>query len=270
MRTPFCDAGDASPAPILRDARQPSDLSAIPETNAGLPAGDLRRQPELRPGSADASEHLVDDHGTEVSEASSLSPNKTFLLNGIAYQTDDRGKIYSIDGKRLPNCEFYKNGRLCQTDAGGAIRSIDGGSVERLQQTADRAAQDYNAKFTPFDRAVCKGVDGVRRTENGGVSFSASDSIFRTENGRPAVVKLEATGSRNSDFDAANAALGLAQEPDGYVWHHVDDYDVKENTITLELVRDEAHNASKPHSGGCAQFDAVYGPSYNPPRKGAE
>lgn len=62
--------------------------------------------------------------------------------------------------------------------------------------------------------------------------------------------------------------MKLEETPDGYVWHHVDDYNVEDGTITLELVEDEAHNATKPHSGGCAQYDAVNGSSYNPPRKG--
>lgn len=61
---------------------------------------------------------------------------------------------------------------------------------------------------------------------------------------------------------------GIALEtPDGYVWHHLDDYNVEKNTITMELVMDEAHNASKPHSGGCAQYDSVNGPTYNEKRR---
>ena len=51
----------------------------------------------------------------------------------------------------------------------------------------------------------------------------------------------------------SNQAMGLLETPDGYVWHHLDDYNVEKNTIPMELVMDEAHNASKPHSGGCAQ-----------------
>ena len=65
----------------------------------------------------------------------------------------------------------------------------------------------------------------------------------------------------------ANQAMGLLETPDGYVWHHLDDYNVEKNTITMELVMDEAHNASKPHSGGCAQYDSVNGPTYNKKRR---
>lgn len=140
-------------------------------------------------------------------------------------------------------------------------------TLEEQQEIADVAAQEYNDKYRPCDRAIRKGVDGVSETKNGGVSFENSSAIYVDNDGNKACVSIEATGNRTSDFDAANRAFGLSETPDGYVWHHVDDYDVKSNTITMQLVKDEAHNATKPHSGGCAQYDAVNGPTYNPPRK---
>ena len=44
--------------------------------------------------------------------------------------------------------------------------------------------------------------------------------------------------------------------------HHLDDYNVAENEITMELVVTDAHKASYPHSGGCAQYKAVTGKAY--------
>ncbi len=142
-------------------------------------------------------------------------------------------------------------------------------STAEKQEIADKAAQDYNEQYKPYDRAVEKGLEGIKKTDNGGVSFEDSPYIYINDNGDKAVVVIKATGNRSADFDAANAAFGLDKTPDGYVWHHIDDYNVKDGTITLQLVKDDAHNATKPHSGGCAQYDAVNGPSYNPPRKGA-
>lgn len=140
-------------------------------------------------------------------------------------------------------------------------------SIEEKQKIADDAAQKYNEEKKPYERAVAKGVQGVTETKNGGVSFAESDSLYVTDDGKKAIVSIEATGNRTKDFDAANKEMKFDETPEGYVWHHVDDYDVEKGTITLELVEDEAHNESKPHSGGCAQYDAVNGPSYNPPRK---
>lgn len=141
-------------------------------------------------------------------------------------------------------------------------------TLEEKQDIADKAAQDYNAKTNPYERAIEKGIEGVQKTENGGVSFAETDSIYTKEDGTKCIVTIEATGKRTPDFEAANKAIGLEEIPEGYVWHHLDNYNVNEGTITLELVKDEVHNATKPHSGGCAQYDAVNGPSYNPPRKG--
>ncbi len=35
----------------------------------------------------------------------------------------------------------------------------------------------------------------------------------------------------------------------------------------LELVKEKAHKAALPHSGACAQYDAVNGSSYNTRRR---
>lgn len=140
-------------------------------------------------------------------------------------------------------------------------------SVEEQQEVADTAAREYNQKYQPYERAVSKGVDDVTETANGGVSFENSKALYVDENNNKAIVQIEASGDRSTDFNNANKKFGLSETPDGYVWHHLDDYDVKSNTVTMQLVKAEAHDASKPHSGGCAQYDAVHGPTYNPPRK---
>lgn len=136
--------------------------------------------------------------------------------------------------------------------------------LEALQEQADKTAQEYNDKYSPYERAVSKGLEGVTETSNGGVSFENSEAIYVTEDGEKAIVTIEATGNRSSDAAAANRAMGMDKEPDGYIWHHLDNYNVKDNTITLELVERSAHKSITPHSGGCAQYDAVHGPSYNP------
>ena len=135
--------------------------------------------------------------------------------------------------------------------------------TEELQSIADNAAMEYNNKYQPYERAQKKGLTDVEKTKNGGVPFENSSAIYTDKQGNKGVVRIPATGSRTKDFDAANKAMGLTATPEGYVWHHKDDYDVKTNAFTMELVKDEAHNSTKPHSGGCAQYDAVHGPTYN-------
>ena len=168
-----------------------------------------------------------------------------------------RSRLPDDSGETMPDKRFdgWKTGDLTEEE------------IRTLQEQADRVAREYNDKFSPYERACDKGVEGVTRTPNGGVSFENSDALYVTGDGKKGVVTIEATGNRSADFDKANKELGLPEKPDGYTWHHVDNYNVKDNTVTLELVRDDAHNSAKPHSGGCAQYDAVHGPSYNPPKK---
>ena len=186
--------------------------------------------------------------------------NRPFLVDGDRTITLDDGTVVSLPPTR-------KNSAL--GDFKEKVSPTDGMSIKEKQDVADQTAQEYNKKFHPVDRAQQKGIDGITETENGGISFENSSAIYIDDAGNKAKVSVEATGNRSSDFDKANKLLGLDETPDGYVWHHLDDYDVESNTITMELIQDEAHNASKPHSGGCAQYDAVHGPTYNPPRKDA-
>ena len=144
-------------------------------------------------------------------------------------------------------------------------RSYESGSSS-LQDIANKAAQEYNAKYNPYERAISKGYTDVKKTANGGVSFQGSEYMYY-HNGQEARKVIQATGNRNNDFKMANQTMRLLETPDGYVWHHLDDYNVEKNTITMELVMDEAHNASKPHSGGCAQYDSVNEPTYNKKRR---
>ena len=156
-------------------------------------------------------------------------------------------------------------GKACPPQ-GKISESVDESGSSSLQDIANKAAQEYNAKYNPYERAINKGYTDVKKTANGGVSFQGSEYMYY-HNGQEARKVIQATGNRNNDFKMANQAMGLLETPDGYVWHHLDDYNVEKNTITMELVMDEAHNASKPHSGGCAQYDSVNGPTYNKKRR---
>lgn len=138
-------------------------------------------------------------------------------------------------------------------------------SDEELQAVADKAAQDYNASRKGYEKALEKGYIGVEKTPNGGPSFANSEYIYKKD-GNKMIVTIKATGSRSQDFAQADKYIkekyGIESRPDGYTWHHLDDYNVAENEITMELVLTDAHKASYPHSGGCAQYKAVTGKTY--------
>ena len=148
--------------------------------------------------------------------------------------------------------------------ATGGTTDLESLTVEERQTLADKAAQDYNAKYNSYAKAVAKGYVGVEKTPNGGPSFANTEYVYQ-ENGHKCIVTIEATGSRKQDFKQANEYIkkhyGI-DKPDDYTWHHLDNYDVATNTITMELVLTEVHKATVPHSGGCAQYKAATGKAY--------
>jgi hypothetical protein len=153
------------------------------------------------------------------------------------------------------------------------LGSAFGAGMEYKQIKADVIAQKYNTKNHPLTTAQKNGLDNIQTTRNYGADFANSDYILRVNNGgvsttgQPIVVKIKATGMRrgkNGDFDLANK-IALEKygidtsvfDGNGYTWHHLDDYNVRNGKITMELVETWAHKATVPHSGGCAQYKAV-------------
>jgi RHS repeat-associated protein len=101
-----------------------------------------------------------------------------------------------------------------------------------------------------------------------GVDFSGSDALYpHGEN----IVKIPMTGSRYGDFKAANELANYKNSvgnitgkshPDGYTWHHLNDYDPITNTSTMQLVETSAHEATFPHSGSVSQYEQYHGVKY--------
>lgn len=96
-----------------------------------------------------------------------------------------------------------------------------------------------------------------------GVNFANSSYLYPVGPGQNNVVKILYTGSRLRDFKAANIAAGIgntSKPPPGYVWHHLHDYNPATNAGTMQLVRRSAHEATYPHTGGVAQYEAAWVP----------
>lgn len=134
--------------------------------------------------------------------------------------------------------------------------------MELQQKRADNRAKKFNEKYNPVEKLKEKGFTGIKKTKNGGASFEDSPYIYITEDGKKAVVTIEMTGSRSKDFAKANEAFGFKEKPIDYTWHHLDDYNAETNTCTLELVSSKAHDAGKPHAGGCVQYEEIKAVKY--------
>ncbi|MFM2482556.1 RHS repeat-associated core domain-containing protein [Celerinatantimonas sp. YJH-8] len=101
-----------------------------------------------------------------------------------------------------------------------------------------------------------------------GVDFTGTDALY--QNGIN-TVKIKMTGGRYGDFKAANKLAGYKgpsgnatgkSHPDGYTWHHLNDYDPATNESTMQLVKTESHEATFPHAGSVSQFEKYHGVEY--------
>ena len=128
--------------------------------------------------------------------------------------------------------------------------------------TAERGAVGALGGKPPAARAAEKGYAGVGTTSEGGPIFAGSDHIYPAGEGQKSVVQIELSGSRRNDYKHANEAGGFTETPEGYMWHHVDDFDPKTGTSSLELVKRNAHEATLPHAGSVSQYEKFHGIKY--------
>ncbi|PNK92128.1 hypothetical protein CEQ31_021905 [Serratia odorifera] len=114
-------------------------------------------------------------------------------------------------------------------------------------------------------------IDPLGLSRYPGVDFSGSDALYPDG---VSIVKIKLTGGRYGDFKAANQIAGFENasgnitgrsHPTDYTWHHLDDYDPKTNTSTMQLVKTTAHEESFPHSGSVSQFEKHHGVKYETP-----
>lgn len=120
-----------------------------------------------------------------------------------------------------------------------------------------------------------KGVVGVPLTVNEEPTFAGTKYLYPVQPGQKNVVVIDMQGSRPKDFRRANEEAGLSdvvksqgldsnQPPDGYTWHHRDDFAPNSTppplgTCTMELVKNEAHEDTFIHRGSCDQVNKHLG-----------
>jgi RHS repeat-associated protein len=107
------------------------------------------------------------------------------------------------------------------------------------------------------------GAGGEVWNARGGIDFARSTALHPTTSLLRSIVRIKYTGSRRGDFKMANAAAGFERTPEGYTWHHLDDYNPATNTGTMQLVERDAHQANQPHVGGVKQYRDANGVEYD-------
>lgn len=170
----------------------------------------------------------------EITRILNLEPSRGFEHNtGVIYEgeyRDHEGNIRARDGQIVVN----KNG----------VRSY-AYEEDRRERSAAKAE--------------------TRRNANGGVDFAGHPDLYPVGPEQKNIVKIEYTGSRRKDYEAANQAAGFgktSKPPKDYTWHHLDDYNAATNTGTMQLIKRDTHEETYPHNGGVRQYEKATGEDY--------
>jgi hypothetical protein len=163
---------------------------------------------------------------------------------------------------RVRNIEVEYEHVYYASEAGVLVHNIytPENAAEELPIGMSEISEDF--PYGEHELAASKGYTGIGRTVEGGPDFEESDYLYPAEDGQSSSVKIQLTGSRTQDYLLAEAASEIGETPDGYVWHHVDDYDPITGEATLQLVEEGAHVATTPHSGSVAQYEAANNVTY--------
>ena len=104
--------------------------------------------------------------------------------------------------------------------------------------------------------------------------FSTTQYMHPLNQGQ--TIKIKMSGKRNGstgDFALANAEMKKISpnfvKPQGYTWHHLDDFNPVTGECTMQLVESSAHQGAgvtgMQHSGSVEQWKSYYGTSNNAP-----
>jgi hypothetical protein len=156
-------------------------------------------------------------------------------------------------------------------DAGSQIFAVTGaargvrGLLEVEEGGSARVALPQSEELAPHLQAARNGFPGVKVTQNGGPTFAGTDYLYPVQSGERNIVEITMTGTRSKDFELATRLANLvdkvpdgANAPQGYVWHHVDNFDPLSGRATLELIQRDAHIATLPHIGSVRQYESYY------------
>lgn len=199
-------------------------------------------------------------------EAPEVIERASAVSGGEAVKNPLRFQGQFVDEETGPHYNRYRyydpaTGRFVSKDPIGLAGGIN------VYQYAPNAVQWIDAlglATCPLQKLADRGFSGVSRNENGGLDYSNSNALYH-KNGANPIQAITYTGDYETDFqNASMAALGQKTTPRGYVWHHVDDYNPEDNTGTMQLVKQEAHNGI-PHVGGVSQYQAATGQKYSHP-----
>lgn len=141
-----------------------------------------------------------------------------------------------------------------EAPAKAGASSVSGGS-----KLSGPVAAGTRALRIEHKGAAAKGFPGIGVTPNGGPTFEGTPYLYPVTGVQKNIVRITLQGSRYLDYKEANKLSGVKVEsgqsaPDGYTWHHRDDYDPITKEAMMELVQRDAHEATYSHKGSVKQY----------------
>lgn len=152
---------------------------------------------------------------------------------------------------------------------------VDGDPLTYRVDKAGKMVAIYDAQKSYNITGTKNGYPHIPLTLNGQPTYAGTSHMYAVTGNQKNVVVIEMAGNRATDFRLANEAAGLTdvvkaqglkshQPPDGYTWHHRDDFRANPNppphgTCTMELVEEKAHQATFVHYGSCDQLNKHVG-----------
>lgn len=138
--------------------------------------------------------------------------------------------------------------------------------VATIEQTASGKMKSFK-----YARAYNKaGQPGKPPISANGLTpdFAGNPSwLYPVTGNQKNIVKIKLSGKRkgtDGDFHRANIEAGFptTKAPEGYTWHHMDDFDPKTGESTMQLVKRIDHEGSLPHTGSVKQMENYTGVKY--------
>ena len=146
---------------------------------------------------------------------------------------------------------------------------MDGDPFTYRTDAKGKVVAVYDAQKSYNITGTRKGFPGIPLTMNGEPTFVGTPHMYPPGPPHENVVVIDMVGNRDGDFLRANRkaklldvvkAQGLENHkpPEGYTWHHRDDFKLNPTppplgTCTMELVDEVAHRRTFVHFGACDQ-----------------
>ncbi len=177
---------------------------------------------------------------------------------------DSNGLLANLSGRQISNVVEDAQGRLVvvthPTGAGGSTTI-----VSTVEKTAAGGFKSF--KYTQAYNNSSPPISANKLAPD----FSSNPDgawLFPVTGNQKNIVRIKLSGKRkgtDGDFHRANQEAGFPNTtaPQGYTWHHLDDFDPATGESTMQLVKSSVHQGTIPHTGSVKQFENYNNTTYS-------